>query len=136
MYGLLFLSGCNYPDCDWDHNSFTSENIANLQARLEEETGTSALQFCSDAVSADGASASGADTAAAARLSPVGPSNLGGASSGPSNGAPSKRRLDLGRDGGQTPSPSVKRLRRDSRARSTGLESTPTAGGSGSGNVK
>lgn len=116
------------PDCDWDHSSFTSDKIANLQARLEVETGTSALKYCCDPVSAGAISA--------APSSPLGAAGFAGAGSsgGPANGAPSKRRLDLGKDDdGQTPSPRLKKLKRAARVR-PGVESTPT--GDGIGNSK
>ncbi|CBJ33212.1 expressed unknown protein [Ectocarpus siliculosus] len=167
----LVAEGCTHPDCDWDHTSFTSEKIANLQARMEASTGTSALKFCADpavflaaaAAAAAAATPSGSSSArgggggsgcgsGSIPSSPLSGSAFagggassaaagGGSSSGSSGGgAHSKRRLDLGRDddGGQTPSPRLKKLKRAARARVTtagsaaadgGVESTPTAEG-------
>lgn len=129
--------GCTHSDCDWDHNSFTSDKIALMQARVEAETGTSALKHVGDPVSLSAASAAVAAAASAAPpASPLGPGVFGGAGSSgaAANGAPSKRRLDLGRDAGMTPSPRLKKLKRAARVRMTGVESTPT--GDGIGNSK
>lgn len=119
------LPGCSHPDCGWDHSSFTSVKIANMQARMEAETGTSALQWCSDPASLG--------AAAAAAGGPSSPHGAGaGSSGGQANGAHSKRRLDLGKDdAGQTPSPRLKKLKRAARVRLTGSESTPTGDGIG-----
>ena len=100
-----------------------------MQARIEAETGTSALQCCSDPASLG--------AAAAAAGGPSSPHGLGtfagaGSSGGQANGAHSKRRLDLGKDDvGQTPSPRLKKLKRAARVRLTGSESTPTGDGIG-----
>lgn len=125
---VLPLPGCSHPDCGWDHSSFTSVKIANMQARMEAETGTSALQWCSDPASLGAAAA-----AAAAAGGPSSPHGAGaGSSGGQANGAHSKRRLDLGKDdAGQTPSPRLKKLKRAARVRLTGSESTPTGDGIG-----
>lgn len=145
--------GCSHPDCDWDHTSFTSDKIANLQARIEAQTGTSALKFCGDpavalAAAAVAASASAAGAGSAGSLAPRGGGGGGtpslppgasafvgggagssgsGSTAGGKGGAHSKRRLDLGRDddAGQTPSPRLKKLKRSATAR------VPTAGGGG-----
>lgn len=119
------LAGCTDPDCGWDHSSFTSENIAKLQAKLEAETGTSALKHFHDSTQV-GTTPLAAPTTTSTTPAP---GNQGGGvalSGSPVNGAPSKRRLDLGRDEGQTPSPRMKKLKRAARNRFTGGESTPT----------
>ncbi|CAM9660370.1 unnamed protein product [Laminaria digitata] len=128
----LIAEGCSHPDCGWDHSSFTSVKIANMQARMEAETGTSVLQCCSDPASSLGAAA-----AAGGPSSPLGPGAsfsgaAGSSGGGQANCAHSKRRLDLGKDdAGQTPSPRLKKLKRAARVRLTGSESTPTGDGIG-----
>lgn len=95
-----------------------------MQANLEAETGSSALVECTDFLPP------GTAGAAASTSSTLGPrpfTNGGDIFSAPANGALSKRRLDLGRDdGGKTPSPRLKKLKRAARARLSGIESTPT----------
>lgn len=76
--------GCTRPDCDWDHTSFTSDKVANLQARMEAQTGTSALKFCGDpavffaAAAAAAAAASGAGSAGSSVRRGGGGSAIGG----------------------------------------------------------
>lgn len=128
-YCVVSLPGCTDRDCAWDHTTFTSENIASLQARMEAETGTSALQHFSDPAASVTAGSTTATATAAHSSSTAGPGACGTGSGGgdQANGAPSKRRLDLGRDEGHTPSPRMKTLKRTARSRFTGTESTPTA---------
>lgn len=83
---------------------------------MEAETGTSALHNVINPAAAFASSSSPGLGAAAA-----------GSAGGPGNGVPSKRRLDLGRDDGQTPSPRLKKLKRNARARFAGSENTPVA---------
>lgn len=140
--------GCSHPDCDWDHTSFTSDKIANFQARIEAQTGTSALKFCSDpavflahaaAAAAAGAGSAGSSASrggggsgtpslppgASAFVGGAAGSSGSGSTAGGNGGAHSKRRLDLGRDdAGQTPSPRLKKLKRAAKARVV-----PAAGG-------
>ncbi|CAM9815792.1 unnamed protein product [Pylaiella littoralis] len=144
----LVAEGCSHPDCDWDHTSFTSDKIANFQARIEAQTGTSALKFCSDpavflahaaAAAAAGAGSAGSSASrggggsgtpslppgASAFVGGAAGSSGSGSTAGGNGGAHSKRRLDLGRDdAGQTPSPRLKKLKRAAKARVV-----PAAGG-------
>ncbi|CAM9160193.1 unnamed protein product [Hapterophycus canaliculatus] len=124
----LIAEGCTRPDCDWDHTSFTSDKVANFQARMEAQTGTSALKFCGDPAvffaAAAAAAAAGAGSAGSSARGGGGGSTIGGGvhssplggsafaaggssasgagsgagSAGGNGGAHSKRRLDLGRD--------------------------------------
>ena len=155
---LVLLTGCSHPDCDWDHTSFTSDKIANLQARIEAQTGSSSLKFCSDpavllaqaagagGAAAAAAAASGSSAAAAAGSAGSNPSlSLGGghaftggaasangSTGGASGGAHSKRKLDLGKDedAGQTPSPRLRKLKRSAKPR---MAATSGGGGGGGG---
>lgn len=86
--------GCSHPDCDWDHTSFTSDKIANLQARIEARTGTSTLKFCSDpavflahaaAAAAAASTAAGGSAGSSARGGGIG----GGGGSGGGGSSPS-----------------------------------------------
>lgn len=151
-YLFSLLAGCSHPDCDWDYTSFTSDKIANLQARIEAQTGSSSLKFCSDpaVLLAQAAGACAAAALASGSVTATGsaggaPTSLplggggnaltGGAacgseSTGGSSGAAhSKRKLDLGKDddAGQTPSPRLKKLKRSAKPR------VAAAGGSGGG---
>lgn len=101
-----------------------------MQARIEAETGTSALEHVINSASIGSSAA--ASTAAAPPLPPSSPLGAAigggaGASGGPAKAGPSKRRLDLGRDEGQTPSPRAKKLKRNARSRDTSAQSTPTS---------
>ncbi|CAM9666179.1 unnamed protein product [Discosporangium mesarthrocarpum] len=110
----LIAEGCTDPKCDWDHTSFTSENITKLQVKLEKETGHSALQHFGDTPDTLGAGSGG-----------------GGGDGVGSSGSVGKRRLDLGRDVSQTPSPRLKKLKRVGRGRLAGADSTPMGAGIG-----
>ncbi|CAB1110757.1 unnamed protein product [Ectocarpus sp. CCAP 1310/34] len=104
----LIAEGCTHPDCDWDHTSFTSEKIANLQARMEASTGTSALKFC-----ADPAVFLAAAGAAAAAATPSGSSSARGGGGGSGGGSAAAAAAAAGRtaSGGLTSAGTTSRAR-------------------------